>query len=87
MTSADLDRFRDRADRFIAELDEEYYLHYAGHKDKLELAPIFERFTDLTQLDQALALGQTANGDRRVTELWRFASEVYLGELTRDQAE
>ena len=41
LTSADLDRFRDRADRFIAELDEEYYLHYAGHKEKLELAPIF----------------------------------------------
>src|SRR6478735_3083121 len=87
LTSADLDRFRERADRFIAELDEEYYLHYAGHKEKLELAPIFERFTDLTQLDQALALGRTANGDRRVTELWRFASEGYLGELTRDQAE
>jgi hypothetical protein len=87
LSSADLDRFRDRADRFIAELDEEYYLHYAGHKDKLELTPIFERFTDLTQLDQALALGQTANGDRRVTELWRFATEGYLGELTRDQAE
>jgi oligoendopeptidase F len=87
LTSADLDRFRERADRFIAELDEEYYLHYAGHKEKLELAPIFERFTDLTQLDQALALGRTANGDRRVTELWRFASEGYLGELTRDEAE
>ena len=87
LTSADLDRFRERADRFIAELDEEYYLHYAGHKEKLELAPIYERFTDLTQLDQALALGQTANGDRGVRELWRFACEGYLGELTRDQAE
>ena len=36
--AADLDRFRERADRFIAELDEEFYLHYAGHKEKLELA-------------------------------------------------
>ena len=30
LTSRELDAFRDDADRFIAELDEEYYLHYAG---------------------------------------------------------
>ncbi len=65
LTSADLDRFRDRGDRFIAELDEEYYLHYAGIKDELELAPIYERYSELTTLEQAQALGQTANGDRR----------------------
>jgi hypothetical protein len=87
LTAADLDRFRDRADRFIAELDEEYYLHYAGLKETLELAPIYERYSELTQLEQAKALGQTANGDRRVRELWRFSAEGYLSELTREQAE
>ena len=87
MNAADLDRFRERADRFIADLDEEFYLHYAGHKDKLELSPIYERYSDLTQLDQALALGRSADGDRHVTELWRFAVEGYLGELTREPAE
>jgi hypothetical protein len=87
LNAADLDRFRERADRFIADLDEEFYLHYAGHKDKLELSPIYERYSDLTQLDQALALGRSADGDRHVTELWRFAVEGYLGELTREPAE
>jgi hypothetical protein len=87
LSGADLDRFRERADRFIADLDEEFYLHYAGHKDKLELTPIYERYSDLTQLDQALALGRSADGDRHVTELWRFAVEGYLGELTREPAE
>jgi oligoendopeptidase F len=87
LNAADLDRFRERADRFIADLDEEFYLHYAGHKEKLELSPIYERYSELTQLDQALALGRTANGDRHVRELWRFAAEGYLGELTREQAE
>jgi oligoendopeptidase F len=87
LNAADLDRFRERADRFIAELDEEFYLHYAGHKEKLELTPIYERYSELTQLDQALALGRTANGDRHVSELWRFAVEGYLGELTREPAE
>ena len=87
LSGADLDRFRERADRFIAELDEEFYLHYAGHKEKLELSPIYERYSELTQLDQALALGRSADGDRHVTELWRFAVEGYLGELTREPAE
>ena len=87
LTKADLDRFRERADRFIAELDEEFYLHYAGLKEKLELAPIYERYSELTKLEQAQALGQMANGDRGIRELWRFAAEGYLGELTREQAE
>ena len=44
----ELDAFRDEADRFIAELDEEYYLHFAGHKDALDLEPIYERHAGLT---------------------------------------
>jgi oligoendopeptidase F len=87
LTAADLDRFRERADRFIAELDEEYYLHLSGQKDALELAPIYERYSELTQLEQAQALGQTANGDKRIRELWRFSAEGYLSELSREHAE
>jgi hypothetical protein len=48
-TPKDLDGYREDADRFIAELDEEYYLHFAGLKDKLELEPIYERHQDLTR--------------------------------------
>jgi oligoendopeptidase F len=87
LTAADLDRFRDRADRFIAELDEEYYLHFAGLKETLELKPIYDRYSELTQLEQAQALGKAADGDRGVRELWRFATEGYLSELTREHAE
>jgi hypothetical protein len=86
-SAAELDRFRGRADRFIAELDEEYYLHYAGHKDTLDLQPIYERFADLTALEQAKAIGQAVDGDRRIRELWRFASEGYLSDLTREHSE
>src|SRR4029453_9351095 len=79
--------FRGRADRFIAERDEEFYLHYAGLKEKLELAPIYERYSELTKIEQAQALGQTADGDRGIGERWRFPGEGYLSELTREQAE
>jgi len=76
-----LDAFRDDADRFIAELDEEYFLHYAGHKDTLEIEHIYERHPELSKLDTARSL------EGAPTELWRFACEGYLGNLTRDHAE
>jgi hypothetical protein len=34
-TPAELENYRESADRFIAELDEEYYLHFAGLKERL----------------------------------------------------
>jgi hypothetical protein len=79
----DLDRIRSRADRFIAELDEEYYLHFAGLKESFDLEPIYERYADLTELETARTVGAAVNGDRRLRELWRFACEGYLGALTR----
>jgi hypothetical protein len=83
----ELESFRTDADRFIAELDEEYYLHFAGLKEKLELEPIYERHRDLTKLEWAQALGKAVNGDRRVRELWRFSCEGFLGNLTKEHSE
>jgi hypothetical protein len=71
----------------MAELDEEYYLHFAGLKETLDLQAIYERHADLTTLETAHALGAAVDGDRRRRELWRFVSEGYLGDLTRDYAE
>jgi hypothetical protein len=59
-TPRELDAYREQADRFVAAIDEEYYLHYAGHKDSLDLGPIYEQFADLTTLDRANAV----DGDR-----------------------
>ena len=83
----ELDAYREEADRFLAELDEEFYLHYAGHKETLDLAPIYERHAGLTELEQVQAIGLAVNGGSRVRELWRFACEGYFGELTRDHDE
>ena len=86
-SSVHLDAYREKADRFIAELDEEYYLHYAGLKETLDIAPIYERYAELTDLETARALGDAVDGDRNVRELWRFACDGYLGHLTREHAE
>jgi hypothetical protein len=75
------------ADRFMAELDEEAYLHFAGLKDTYELTPIYQRHAELTKLDTALSVGASVNGSRNTRELWRFACEGYLGNFVREEAE
>lgn len=82
----ELDGYRAGADRFIAELDEEYYLHYAGLKPDFELRPIYERHADLTDLETVKRIGEAVRGTENM-ELFRFGCEGYLGELTREQAE
>jgi hypothetical protein len=82
-----LDALRAEADRFIAELDEEAYLHFAGHKETYDLVPIYERHAELTQLDTALGIGASVNGGRNVRELWRFACEGYLGNFVSEEEE
>ena len=77
-TTRVLDAFRERADRFIAELDEETYLHYGGHKESYDVEEIYARYEDLTSLETARSL------EGAPTELWRFACEGYLGNLTRE---
>jgi len=87
LTHRQLDALRADADRFIAELDEEAYLHYAGHKESYDLVPIYERHAELTKLETAQALGATVNGGRNVRELWRFACEGYMGNFVREESE
>jgi len=51
MASPGLDRIRGDLESFQNELMEEYYRHYAGLKDDLSTAPIFDRFQHLFSLD------------------------------------
>jgi hypothetical protein len=87
LSQRELDALRENADRFIAELDEEAYLHFAGHKDTYDLVPIYERHEELTTLETAQAIGASVNGGRNVRELWRFACEGYLGNFVSEEEE
>jgi hypothetical protein len=73
-----LDAVRERADRFVADIDEEFYLHYSGQKETLDVEQVYERYEELTRLETA----QQMEGGP--TELWRFTCEGFLGNLTRD---
>jgi hypothetical protein len=86
-STLDLDAYRRGVDRFDAEMVEEFYLHYAGHKDRLELEPIYERHADLTALESVQAIGSSLNGDERTRWLFRFGVDGYLGNLTKQHAE
>lgn len=87
LQQAEIDSLSAEAERFLTELDEESYLHFAGIKETYDLAPIYERHERLTQLDTALGLGASVDGDRRRRELWKFSCEGYLGSFVREEAE
>jgi hypothetical protein len=84
---ADLEAYREEAERFVSSLDEEFYLHFAGHKDELELAPIYERHEDLATLDACERLRAATDGSRGALELWRFACERRLEAVARAEIE
>ena len=87
LQQGEIDAISADADRFISELDEEAYLHFAGLKETYEIGPIYERHEQLTRLDTALALGASVDGDRRRRELWKFACSGYLGNFVSEEAE
>src|SRR3954454_19530638 len=77
-STREIDALRERGDRFIADLDEEYYLHFSGQKESLDVEEVYERYEDLTKLETAKAM------EGAPAELWRFACEGFLGNLTRE---
>ncbi len=85
-TDLELDAYRSELDRFDAERMEEYYLHLAGHKQSLELAPIYERHATLTDLETVQRIGNVVSG-RTNRELFRFGCEGIAAERTRDLTE
>ncbi|MGZ4334397.1 MAG: hypothetical protein ACXVRJ_09025 [Gaiellaceae bacterium] len=77
LESREVDAFRERGDAFTRDLLQEYYDHFAGLKETLDIERIYEEYEDLTTLETAQRLEQAP------TELWRFACEGFLGNLTR----
>jgi hypothetical protein len=84
----DLDSYRERAERFLEELDREYYLHLAGHKSELEVEAIYERYAPLFEREAVERIGEARRASegelgRRLRYLHQFALEGHLGAATR----
>jgi hypothetical protein len=71
----DVPTYRRRLEDMTAETMEEFYRQSAGLKPTLEIAPIYERYHDLSTLEQLQALGES----RAPSELRRFACEALIG--------
>jgi hypothetical protein len=89
----DLDAYREQAERFLEEIDREYYLHLSGQKPGLEIAGIYEEHEDLFSADAVARLREAAmtadandNGRGR-RYLLAFAFEGHLGQATNGDAE
>jgi hypothetical protein len=89
----DLDTYRRRAESFNAELQREYYLHYAGHKSGYDVEAIYDRYADLCSREAVEALreraanaeaaGPDSDRARRLRYLLHFALDGYLGRASR----
>jgi hypothetical protein len=77
-----VDTYRARLEEMTAEVMEEHYLHASGRKRTFEISAVYERYADLTTLEQARALASGAP-----VELHRFACEAYLGDGTKQLSE
>lgn len=89
--SFDLGEYRAGAERFLSEVDREYYLHLAGHKVELEIERVYARHRPLFERDAVARLRElaaAAAGDeaRRLRHLGLFALDGLLGEATKAQA-
>src|SRR5437764_9995259 len=70
-----LDTYRRRLEDMTAEALEEDYLHSAGHKPTYEIAAVYERYADISTLEQARAM----HAEGIPVEQHRFACEAHIG--------
>jgi hypothetical protein len=87
-TTGDLLDWLDReAEAFSGATSREYYLNYAGLKDDLALAPIFERHAELFQRETVERVVQAKTVDPRATNLREFVVDGYLEQAAKELTE
>ena len=91
--TVDLDTRARAYEQFISEMDREYYLHFAGHKEEFEIEAIYERHASLFEREVVERLrdrldGLTGDAARRARYLLELAVGGFLGrETKREEAE
>jgi hypothetical protein len=87
--AVDLQAYAAEAETFVGAMDREYYLHFAGHKPELEIAPIYERHQGLFtpeavgELRERLAAAEPGDDERRTRYLLELAVGGFMGEATK----
>src|SRR6266540_6166955 len=87
----DLQAYAGEAEAFVGSMDREYYLHFAGHKPELEIAPIYDRHRGLferpavDELRERLQKAAPGDQERRARYLLELAVGGFMGEATKAQ--
>jgi hypothetical protein len=84
----DLDQYRRDAERFLEEINREYYLHLAGRKPDLAIEPIYEHHDALFGRDAVERVAEARREakdeeETRLRYLHQFALDGHLGSITR----
>jgi hypothetical protein len=85
----DLQAYAAEAETFVGSMDREYYLHFAGHKRELEIAPIYDRHRGLfekasvEELRERLSGARAGDDERRARYLLELAVGGFMGEATK----
>jgi oligoendopeptidase F len=84
----DLEQYRRRAEKFVGELDREYYEHFSGRKARCETAAVYDRYPELftrEAIDGLEALYAEAVDDEklRLAYLLAFTVDGFMGEQTK----
>ncbi len=82
-----LDWLDQQAEAFSAATTREYYLNYAGLKDDLALAPIFQRHADLFQRETVVRALGAEGDDPRASHLREFVVDGYLEQAAKELTE
>jgi hypothetical protein len=89
----DLESYARDCERFVSEMDREYYLHFAGHKEEFEIEQIYEQHADLFERDVVASLRERlSSGPQDETRRVRYLLELAVGgllgrETKREEAE
>lgn len=87
----DLHAYAAEAETFVGAMDREYYLHFAGHKRELEIAPIYDRHRGLferaavDELRERLSRAAAGDEQRRTRYLLELAVGGLMGEATKSE--
>jgi hypothetical protein len=79
----DITKYRKDSESFLYQIDKEYYLHFSGQKENLNLGPIYDRYGYLFErdyIDYIKGIKDRSTGeDRKKAEyLLKFCTEGYM---------
>ncbi len=84
-----IESFRQECEIFLSKVEKEYYLHFSGQKDTLDLAAIYRGYEHLFSLDNVRFFteqkGKSLQEDRKkASSLLKFCTEGYMERRVQD---